>query len=178
MRFKRSGLNIERSSTLSTKTVQKHRSWTHSISKMAVFWVVAPCSLVDVYQRFRGPCCLHPRRRENLKSYAFSFVQTLLANVVRFGLRAPLQVIVLIWTLLSEHASGRLSVHASTYLLYIDLLKSRSNAWLTDYLAVTYQSLEFFLRKRRQALSAMAPPQGSRLQEQATCCANCLIIKS
>jgi hypothetical protein len=26
--------------------------------KMAVFWVVAPCSLV-VYQRFRGTCCLH-----------------------------------------------------------------------------------------------------------------------
>jgi hypothetical protein len=23
---------------------------------MVVFWVVAPCSLVDVYQRFRGPC--------------------------------------------------------------------------------------------------------------------------
>jgi hypothetical protein len=28
-------------------------------AKMAVFWVVAPCSLVEVYQRFRGPCCLH-----------------------------------------------------------------------------------------------------------------------
>jgi hypothetical protein len=28
-------------------------------SKMAVFWVVAPCSLVAVYQRFRDPCCLH-----------------------------------------------------------------------------------------------------------------------
>jgi hypothetical protein len=27
--------------------------------KMAVFWVVAPCSLVEVYQCFRGPCCLH-----------------------------------------------------------------------------------------------------------------------
>jgi hypothetical protein len=27
--------------------------------KMAVFWVVALCSLVEVYQRFRGPCCLH-----------------------------------------------------------------------------------------------------------------------
>jgi hypothetical protein len=27
--------------------------------KMAVFWVVAPCSLIEVYQRFRGPCCLH-----------------------------------------------------------------------------------------------------------------------
>jgi hypothetical protein len=28
-------------------------------TKMAVFWVVARCSLVEVYQRFRGPCCLH-----------------------------------------------------------------------------------------------------------------------
>jgi hypothetical protein len=26
---------------------------------MAVLWVVAPCSLVEVYQRFRGPCCPH-----------------------------------------------------------------------------------------------------------------------
>jgi hypothetical protein len=26
---------------------------------MAVFWVVEPCSLVEVYQRFRGPSCLH-----------------------------------------------------------------------------------------------------------------------
>jgi hypothetical protein len=27
--------------------------------KMAVFWVVAPCSLVEVRQRFRGLYCLH-----------------------------------------------------------------------------------------------------------------------
>jgi hypothetical protein len=27
--------------------------------KMNVFWVVAPCSLVEVYRRFRGACCLH-----------------------------------------------------------------------------------------------------------------------
>jgi hypothetical protein len=27
--------------------------------KMAVFWVVAPFTLVEVYQRLRGPCCLH-----------------------------------------------------------------------------------------------------------------------
>jgi hypothetical protein len=27
--------------------------------KMAVFWVVAHCSLVEVYRHFRGPCCLH-----------------------------------------------------------------------------------------------------------------------
>jgi hypothetical protein len=24
------------------------------VTRMAVFWVVAPCSLVEVYQRFRG----------------------------------------------------------------------------------------------------------------------------
>jgi hypothetical protein len=56
---------------------------------MAVFWVVAPCSLVEIYQRFRGAFCLHHQgdeslttrrynpedshlrthRRENLKSY-------------------------------------------------------------------------------------------------------------
>jgi hypothetical protein len=27
--------------------------------KMAVFWVVAPCSRVEVYRRFREACCLH-----------------------------------------------------------------------------------------------------------------------
>jgi hypothetical protein len=43
------------------------------LSKMAVFWVVAPCRLVEVYQRFRGPSCnpedshLRTHRRENLK---------------------------------------------------------------------------------------------------------------
>jgi hypothetical protein len=50
---------------------------------MAVFWVVAPCSLVEVYRRFRSFAAsiiraialktednhLHTRRRENLKSY-------------------------------------------------------------------------------------------------------------
>jgi hypothetical protein len=27
--------------------------------KMAVFWVVAPCSLIEVYQCFRRACYLH-----------------------------------------------------------------------------------------------------------------------
>jgi hypothetical protein len=30
--------------------------------KMAVFWVVVPCSLIEVYRRFRGTCCLHHQR--------------------------------------------------------------------------------------------------------------------
>jgi hypothetical protein len=33
--------------------------WHNLRVKMAVFWVVAPCSLVDVYRRFRDACCLH-----------------------------------------------------------------------------------------------------------------------
>jgi hypothetical protein len=31
---------------------------------MAVLWVVAPCSLVEVYQRFRGPSYLHHQGEE------------------------------------------------------------------------------------------------------------------
>jgi hypothetical protein len=27
--------------------------------KKTAFWVVVPCSLVEVYQRFVSPCCLH-----------------------------------------------------------------------------------------------------------------------
>jgi hypothetical protein len=34
---------------------------TAAVMKMAVSWVVTPCSLVEVYQRFRGPCCLYHR---------------------------------------------------------------------------------------------------------------------
>jgi hypothetical protein len=32
---------------------------TAASMKMAVFWVVAPCSLVEIYRRFRSACCLH-----------------------------------------------------------------------------------------------------------------------
>jgi hypothetical protein len=34
-------------------------------TKMAVFRVVAPCSVVEVYQRFRGRCCLHHQGDES-----------------------------------------------------------------------------------------------------------------
>jgi hypothetical protein len=32
---------------------------TAASMKMAVLWVVVPCTLVEVYRRFRGTCCLH-----------------------------------------------------------------------------------------------------------------------
>jgi hypothetical protein len=32
---------------------------TATSMKTAVFWVAATCSLVEVYHRFRGTCCLH-----------------------------------------------------------------------------------------------------------------------
>jgi hypothetical protein len=34
--------------------------------KMTVLWDVAPCSLVKVYRRFRGVCCLHHQGDESL----------------------------------------------------------------------------------------------------------------
>jgi hypothetical protein len=37
-------------------------------TKMAVFWVLVPCSLVEIYQRFRGPCCLLTLMMEAAKS--------------------------------------------------------------------------------------------------------------
>jgi hypothetical protein len=39
---------------------------------MAVFCVVVPYSLVEVYRRFRGSSHLHTRRRENLKFHKFT----------------------------------------------------------------------------------------------------------
>jgi hypothetical protein len=35
---------------------------------MAVFWVVAPYILVEVYQCFRGPCCLHHLMMEAIRT--------------------------------------------------------------------------------------------------------------
>jgi hypothetical protein len=66
-------------------------------TKMAVFWVVAPCSLVEVYQRFRGPCCLHHQgspwlpdytalqpRRQSSSYFLFSSFATIFAFLYLF----------------------------------------------------------------------------------------------
>jgi hypothetical protein len=41
---------------------------TKCFPKIAVFWVVAPCSLVQVYRRFRDSCCLHRQGDEQVLS--------------------------------------------------------------------------------------------------------------
>jgi hypothetical protein len=47
----------ETTSTASTKKLSTYvRKYN---TRLALFRVVAPCSLVEIYQRFRGPCCLH-----------------------------------------------------------------------------------------------------------------------
>jgi hypothetical protein len=38
-------------------------------TKMAVFWIVPPCRLVEVYQRFGGLCCLHHQGDETLVNF-------------------------------------------------------------------------------------------------------------
>jgi hypothetical protein len=51
-----------------------------SSMKMAVFWVVAPCSLVEVYRRFRGACCLSYQRPADRSTNHLWNVGTLLSD--------------------------------------------------------------------------------------------------
>jgi hypothetical protein len=43
--------------------------------KIAIFWVVAPCSLEEVYQRFRRTCCLHHQAASTSET-SVNFYQT------------------------------------------------------------------------------------------------------
>jgi hypothetical protein len=63
--------------------------------KMVVFWVVAPCSLVEVYRRFRGPCCLH-HQGSSPSETSVNFYQTHLLNVFDDGVVLLRSII---WTL-------------------------------------------------------------------------------
>jgi hypothetical protein len=44
----------------STKVLMIFKVLTEASVKMVVFWPFAPCTLVEVYRRFRGACCLNP----------------------------------------------------------------------------------------------------------------------
>jgi hypothetical protein len=54
--------------------------------KMAAFCVVAPCSLVEVHRRFRGPCCFHLLRPETLFKF---YLTTRRYNPEETNLRFP-----------------------------------------------------------------------------------------
>jgi hypothetical protein len=58
------------SETLNPPSNSKHfvgfEVFTAASMKMGVFWVVTPYSLVKVYQRFRGTCCLHHQGDDGL----------------------------------------------------------------------------------------------------------------
>jgi hypothetical protein len=51
--------------------------------KMAVFWVAAPCSLVEIYQRFRGPCCFHHQGNISNQFLARGFLVALMMKAAR-----------------------------------------------------------------------------------------------
>jgi hypothetical protein len=52
---------LEDTQSTITRVLVRHQVLTVLRMKMTVFWDVALCSLVEVYQRFRGACCLHHR---------------------------------------------------------------------------------------------------------------------
>jgi hypothetical protein len=60
--------------------------------KIAVFWVVAPCSLVEVYQRFRGPCCLHHQGDRRLDDGGRKGSLEILANVFHIYINVMLRM--------------------------------------------------------------------------------------
>jgi hypothetical protein len=67
------------SNNLSKTAINEHQTYQVAIevltavsTKMAVFWFVAPCSLVEVYQRFRGPCCLHHQPDDGGSKYLWN----------------------------------------------------------------------------------------------------------
>jgi hypothetical protein len=90
------------------RPVQKHRIWLHSMSdcrnlrsrpkssreilqnqKISVFWVVVPCSLVEIYRRFRGACCLHYQGALSMEAASTSDVGKLLPDFKAQPRRQP-----------------------------------------------------------------------------------------
>jgi hypothetical protein len=75
---------VHRSKLLKTENVstetfgmELYKLKTKWKERMAVFWVAVPCSLVEVYQRFRGLCCLHHQGMIALKMEAARSSETL-----------------------------------------------------------------------------------------------------
>jgi hypothetical protein len=54
-------------------------------SKMAVFWVVAPCSLVEVYRRFRRACCRHHQGDDGSDEFMWAYREFVTIRVARIS---------------------------------------------------------------------------------------------
>jgi hypothetical protein len=66
------------------KTISELLFIQASIIKMTVFWDAAPCSLLEVYRRFRGACCAIALMMEtaNTSETPVSFYQATRRNIL------------------------------------------------------------------------------------------------
>jgi hypothetical protein len=65
------------------------KSEYHKKSKMAVFWRDEPCSLVEIYRRFRGAYCLHHQGDEYRSKHLWNVGQFLLDNTAHHARIQP-----------------------------------------------------------------------------------------
>jgi hypothetical protein len=106
---------------MKTATSEKNVARKHVYSKleMAVFWVVEPCSLVQVYQRFEGVSCLF---RQGCLVFLSLFgcirVQYFVATTLLYNLRFSVKVILTI--VLIKHRS--IKTYATVAPLFLDLV--------------------------------------------------------
>jgi hypothetical protein len=64
-----SSIHAAHSAHLIIRDCVRFQVLTAASMKMAVFWVVAPCSLAEVYRRFRGACFLRLQGDESLRRH-------------------------------------------------------------------------------------------------------------
>jgi hypothetical protein len=94
---------------------------------MAVFWVVRPCSLVEIYQRFRGPCCLHHHPEDShLQSMSGLLLHTLSTQYWAWILRS----VVCSWRILKIKWSLLLCRRSLTTLIRTFITSLTSKSWI------------------------------------------------
>jgi hypothetical protein len=80
LKVQQTGESKENSSTASLKITFTTLHYKSEGLKMAVFWVVKSCSLVQVYRRFRGVCCFHHQDDDCLSEYTTQVERKLFIN--------------------------------------------------------------------------------------------------
>jgi hypothetical protein len=113
-------------------------------TKMAVFWGVAPCSLIEVYQHFRGTCCLHHQIALKIEAASTS---EMLVNFYQTTWRYTPEDSHLRIQLLWQHNGkrGPLSILWSIYHSGISNTKNRS---LQVYATITLNKLRIMLASK------------------------------